>query len=640
MVLEHILTPGRIGSLELPNRLVFAPVAPRAALPDGTLSPEQEYYLLERAKGGVGLINIGHTFCWPEEKTGGNTGLWADSHKKAFAALCSKVHSLGSKLCIQLGGRGTRRADGNSMAPSSIAVGYEKGKPRAITVEEIEYFVENYGNAAMYARECGFDCAEIHAAHGKLVSLFLSPYSNRREDAYGGSLEKRTLFLRQIMADIQKKAGADFPIIVRYSADDMLEGGTTLAEGVEQAKIFEKAGAAAVHVSGGNQEKGWNTSFSYFFPSCCLLDYAAAVKKAVHIPVIAVGKIGDVFQGDRILAEGKADFIALGRPLVTDAYHLTKARAGQARSIRRCINCLNCFTFGSRKERIPLGITCTVNPDLFREAGFAPVPAATPRKVLVIGGGLAGMQAAATAAQRGHKVELHEAAPELGGQWLVAEHAAYKSDFRSLVPWLLHAMQDAGVEIKLNSRLSLADVQAINPDVVIVATGARPRDLSGVDGLDSTQVKLVQAMDVIMDKAADVGKRVVVLGGRYIGMEVAAKLAAQGRHVSLVEAFELGHGTESRLKGVYRNKLVENNVFIFDNSPLIRLTKNGADIAHRGSLLSLPCETLVLAIGTVPINEFQSLDTSKYEVHTIGDALKIGDALWSIRDGAEVGRQV
>lgn len=641
MTLEHLLQPGQIGGLEVPNRLVFAPIATRGAGPEGAMTPHLRRFYEERIKGGVGLVIMGHTYCWREEKTGGNMGLWSDEHIPPLAELTRFAHERNVCMAVELGGRGTRRPDGQSMAPSAMRFGFEPNVPREISVAELAFFVEHYGEAARRAREAGFDAVEIHAAHGKLVSLFLSAYSNRRTDAYGGSLEKRTLFARQIVEEIKKRAGSDFPVIFRYSADDMIEGGNTAEDGVEIARIMSRVGVDAFEVSAGNQEKGWNTSFSYFFPKMCLSDLPRPIGDATGKPVIAVGKIGDPLMAEHILESGKADFVSMGRPLIADPFLLLKAREGRYRDIKRCLYCLNCFTFDKRTAEIPLrGITCTVNPAVMREAEFDnPVPADPPRNIMVVGGGLAGMEAARVLAGRGHRVTLYEKDAELGGQWIVASRAEHKADFRTLVPWLTRTLVEAGVSVRTRTTVDRALLETEKPDVVVLATGAKPRDLR-VDRPAQGGPGVVQGMDVIMDRA-DAGRRVVVVGGRYIGMEAAEKLARQGHEVSLVEALDLGHGTINRLSGLYRNRLVEADVHLYPRSPLLRFTTTGVDVANNGSMLSLPCDTVVLAIGTAPVNDLTAdLNALGVEWHAIGDCKRIGDALYAIRDGALLGREL
>lgn len=448
---------------------------------------------------------------------------------------------------------------------------------------------------------------------------------------------------RQIVQAIRKQAGEDFPIIFRFSVDDMVEGGNTLEDGKQIARIMAAEGVDAFECSAGNQEKGWNTSFNYFFPRNCLAHLARPVGEASGKPVITVGKIHDPLAAELLLEEGAADFISLGRPFITDPELLIKAKEGRYRDIKRCIYCLNCFTYKSRKDRIPTpGITCTVNPAAMREAEFPkPEPAAEPRRILIAGGGLAGMEAAHTLAERGHHVDLYEKAEDLGGQWIVAGKATYKSDFRTLIPWMLNAMKEAGVHVHTGVEVNRALLEKERPDVVVLATGAVPRGLpAAVDRPAHGGPSVVQGMDVIMDRA-EVGDRVVVVGGRYIGMEVAIKLAKQGKDVSLLEAMEIGHGGIPRLVGIYRNEMVAAKVRFYPNSPLLRLNSEGVDAANNGSMLTLPCDTVVLAIGTVPVNNLvEDLEALGLEYHAIGDCRQIGDALYAIREGAQIGRKL
>ena len=638
MPLKKLLEPGYIGRVEIPNRLVFPPIQTRAA--DNGLTTERlNRFLVERAKGGAGLIIMQHSSCWPEAAMSHGLCLWDDNCIPALERTARSVHDAGAKLFIQLGGRGTRTENGTaSAAPSSIALSYESGRPREFTVEELQRYVVLFGEAARRSREAGLDGVEIHAAHGKMIGQFLSPYTNRRTDLYGGSTENRARFPGEILRSIKKHAGEDFPVIMRMSAVDYMEGGLTLEESTAQAVIFEAEGADAFHVSAGAQDKIWTVDLSYFFPHAPLVPYAEAIKKAVHRPVIAVGKIGDPWTAERILEEGRADFTALGRPLIADPHLLEKALDGRSGEIRRCMYCLNCETWNSRPELAERGIGCTVNASVLREEEFRPVRTTHPRHILIAGGGLAAMEAARTLAMRGHAVELHEKSGELGGQWLIASHGAHKSDFRTLIPWLIHEMEKYGVDIHTESTVDASMVQQGDFDEVVLATGATPRELR-VERMGAAP-QVVQGMDILMDRAA-AGSRVVVVGGRYIGMEAAVKLAREGRHVTLVEALDLGHGTISRLKGVYRNLLVENGVHIFDQTPVLRLVPGAVEAAHCRSLLTLPADTVVTAIGTVPCRKLhEELDSLSIRYHEIGDCSAIGDALRAIRSGAELGRRL
>ena len=370
-----------------------------------------------------------------------------------------------------------------------------------------------------------------------------------------------------------------------------------------------------------------------------MLDATAAVKAVCDIPVIAMSKLGEPALAEKTLEEGKADFICLGRPLLTDVRWLEKASAGDFASIRRCIGCLNCFTFNERQEIQPPRVSCTVNPELLREPSYDTlIPSTSPRHIVVVGGGLAGMECSRVLAGRGHKVTLLEKNAELGGQWIIASHSPHKNEEKTLIPWLRRELDKAGVDVRLNHEANVKSIAALDPDDIVIATGAEPKYLP-LD-VPAGGPNIVQGNDVIMDRAK-VGHRVVIIGGRYIGMECAVKLAKAGHHVSVVDAVEIGHGTNPRILGIYRNEMVENDVFLFPNSPVLRFMDYGVDIAHLNSMLSLKADTIVLAVGTRPVNGLASeLEQAGFSFHLIGDCKRIGDALYAMRDGADMGRQL
>ena len=552
-----------------------------------------------------------------------------------------RIKRHGARAALQIGARGTRTEGGaESIAPSAMRFGYEAKIPRELTVEEIEGFVRDFGQAARRAREAGFDAVLLHACTGKLLSMFMSPYSNRRTDCYGGTTENRMRFVLDALAAMKKEAGRDFPVMVRMSVDERLgERGVQTEEGVRMAAMLDAAGADGIQVMSGTQERIWNTSCGYFYPDAYAEGLNRPVRDAVNCALIAAGKLGNPDVAEAVLERGDADFISLGRPLLVDPFWPKKVLEGRYGEIRRCIGCLNCFTFASRKDIEPRGVSCTVNPGVLREPEFDMIsPAESRKRILVVGGGLAGMEAAAVLAARGHEVELHEAAEELGGQWIIASHAPYRKDYRSLVPWLEYRMRMSGVRVFLNSRVDADRLLRIAPGYVVLATGAEPRKLP----LSASRPEVVQGCDVIMDRVRP-GQRVVVVGGRYIGMESAVKLAETGRHVSIIDAGEIAQNTNPRLSGVYRDRLVELGVYMYPNTPLLGFTGDGVDAAHIGSLLHLPCDTVVLAIGTVSVKAPELEDAAARcgaGCRRIGDCRKIGDALYAIREGAELGREL
>lgn len=638
--IDKLLEPGRIGNVELKNRIIYSAMDLRWADGQGHMAPEAITSLLERAKHGVAMVTIPTLNAWQPAGVpfGKSLCLGDDAAIPALAQVIEKIHKYDCKAMVSIGARGTRIEGGVSAntGPSSMRFGYEAQIPRELSIEEIEQRVEWFGDAAKRAAAAGADIVDIHACTGKLVSMFLSPYSNHRTDAYGGSIEGRAKFLRDIIANMRKKAGPDFPLCVRLTVDDLLPGGIDLEEGKKIAAMIAPL-VDALQPSTGTQERIWNISCSYFMPYANMLAATAAIKKVVgDKPVIAMSKLGEPLQAEKALEERKADFISLGRPLLCDPRWLEKARAGAFAAIRRCIGCLNCFTFNDRKEIQPPRVSCTVNPELLREESMAELqPVKEPKNIVIVGGGLAGMESARVLAGRGHKVSLYEKGGKLGGQWLVASHSDHKNDQKTLIPWLARELEKNGVEVHLNREMTADELVDLGPDEIIIATGANPRALPLP--VPENGPKIIQGNDVIMDRA-EAGERVVVVGGRYVGMECAVKLARQGKHVSVVDAVGIGNGANPRILGIYRNQMVENGVYLYPDSPVLRIMDYGIDVAHLNSMLSLPADTIVLAIGTQPETKLaRELKDRGVPFHLAGDCKRIGDALYAMRDGAELG---
>lgn len=640
--MEKIFTSGQIGSVRLKNRVVMAPIQSRAADETGFATERLVQYLEERAKGGVGLIIMQHSFAWESAQLSHGLALWDDQYIPALAQVTEAVHKVEAKIAIQIGGRGIRQDSGMELvAPSPVRASWDNKIPRALTMQEIKTYVKYYGQAALRVKKAGFDLIEIHGAHGKLISQFLSPYTNRRTDQYGGTVENRARFAKEIIEEIKLVCGDDFPVIMRMNGSDYLEEGLTVEEAREQAKIFVAAGADALHISGGGQETNQYNDPPYMMADAVHLPVIRAIKRVVDVPVIAVGKISNLFLAEKILQDGDADFVALGRPLLADPYLVQKMQSGQPEQMKRCIHCLNCTTWGKRPQLRERGIGCTVNPSLLREREFARQmePAKIKKNVVVVGGGLAGMEAAKTLALRGHRVQLHEKEQELGGQWRAAAAPEANHSYRTLIPSLQAEMERAGVAVCLGSVVTKQSLEQLAPNYVVLATGATVKQLH-IPG-EKVAPQTVTGIDVLLGKETIVDKKVVVVGGRYIGMEVAAMLAEEGNHVSLVEAGEIGQNTISRLFTEMRNRMVAAGVFCYAMSPVLRFTATGVDIANGKTLLHLDADVIVLAVGTEPEQTLQKqLESSNFAFCTIGDCEHIGDALDAIAAGAEVGRRI
>jgi len=635
--------------------------------PDGSLKDEVADYYVERAKGGVGLIMGQTSTILPEAAAPMRSGNWDDKFLPGLCRVAKAIHQYDTKCAFQLTHHGRLLTQYRHMVPQGVEIRpiAPSAIPRLLTEiqiprtqdagivspwvadnepaeeaskEDIKRIVGGFVKAAGRVKRAGFDAVEIHGGHGYLISQFLSPLVNRRTDEYGGSTEKRARFACEVIEAVREKVGPDSPIIFRLSGSDFLEGGINIDEVVLQAPLFVEAGADALDVSASEQASiDWQYP-SYLFPPGPLVYLAERIKKAVKVPVITAGKLGDPLFAEEVLRQGKADFIAMGRPLLADPELANKAKEGRIEEIRRCIYCLNCFNFGAHPHILTQGLSCTVNPALLREKTFQLKHTAVSKKVMVIGGGPAGMEAARTLAERGHQVILYEKSDRLGGQWFIAcQQEQKKRDYPYLLNYLSRGLQKARVKVKLNIEVAPELVKEERPDVVVIATGATPVTL-GVPGAEGKNV--VQAQDVILGRV-EVGRKVVVVGGRNVGLEIADQLADQDKKVSLVTRRALGRGIERNVYLTLRNKLIEKGVQMFANSPVVEIREAGVYIAYEGDLVFLKSDNVVLAVGVKP--EKQLIETLKGlapEVYAIGDCVQPRDAMWAIREGAEVAREI
>ena len=635
-MIEQLLQPGQIGNMKLKNRIIYSAMSFHLPHNNGLLTQAEIDSLAYRAKQeySPGLITFPTLESRPPSPKGNNfcASIYNGETILAMRKAVQQVKINDCKAMAQCVGYGPK-----GLGPSDI-INTNTGTPvRALRVEEIKQYVEEVATSAKLLAEVGFDALELHACTGKFLSTFLSPYTNHRTDEYGGSTYNRARFVIEILQAMRKAVGDEIALIVRLGVDDFMgEDGLTIEEGKLIAQHIAPY-ADAIQPSVGCNEFKWTITPAYFYSPGYILPYTQTVKENVDVPIIAMGKLGDPVLAEQTVASGKADFVCLGRPLFVDPEWVTKAAKGQNTKILRCLGCVNCFMESARPEIVPSQRSCTLNPSLLREESFNTlVPAEEPKKILVVGGGLAGMEAAITLAKRGHAVSLCEKGEKLGGQWLVASHDKEKVEYRTVLPYKKQQLEDAGVEVKMNTVVDRAYLEEVKPDAVVLATGAVPKAIP--IGCTDHQYNVVQGNDVIMG-IAEVGQDVVVIGGRFIGMEAATLLAEQGKHVSLVDMAEIGQNCNPRLGGVYRNRLVETGVYQYPSCPVRRFTKTGVEITHMHLPLQLKADTIVFAVGTKPQNELKQVldDMGIFHVEA-GDCKRIGDALLAIRDGAEIGR--
>ncbi|UCF94040.1 MAG: FAD-dependent oxidoreductase [Desulfobacterales bacterium] len=638
--MEKLFSPFRIKNIELKNRIVMPGLASFLITNDGGITELAIEHYRRRASGGPAIVIMEACAVSPEGVVSVHQArIDHDRYIAGLAQIARVMEAEGTLPAVQLhhGGRQTsaKVIQRKPLAPSPIPCPTIRGEVEPLTVDGIEELVQKFGDAADRARQAGFELIEIHGAHGYLVNQFLSRVSNIREDAYGGDIAGRTRFAREIVAELRRRLGPDFPIAFKISAQEFVPKGLTVEESIEILKILAAAGVDAVQVSAGNDLTPEWISQPMFMPKACLAPAAAEIRKALNIPVMAVGRINDPFVAEEIIANGMADLVCIGRGLLADPDMPNKAREGRFDEIRTCIACNTCMQSIFRKGRIE----CLVNPMLGREKEMAFHPARKTKKVMVVGGGPGGLNVAWVAARRGHDVHVYEQRPELGGQLVPGSAPGHKRELRTLIRFQEKQIEQFGVKCHLNHRVTVADIEAVNPDVVVLATGSLPL-MPKVAGIDK---EIVITYDDVLNDNAPPWKRTVVIGGGPTGCELALHLAEYGCAVTLVEMLpKIGRDLEAMTKKVLLQKLREHRVQIMTETRLTAVEDNGVMVVDRDNQkLFIEAEKVVIAIGTRPDKRlFDQIKSLGYEIHQIGDCLEPRTAKAAIYDSAVLGRSI
>ena len=632
-----LFTPLRIGSLELKNRIVMAPMATHYADETGTVTERLRNYYAERARGGAGLITIESGYIHPLGRGGTRRmGLHEDRLIPGLKGLVDVVHAEGAKICSLLHHAGRQVNVKNTggqypVSASSLPAGMEAVVPRTLKIPEIEELVEAFGQGARRSLAAGFDAILIHAAHGYLIHQFLSPLSNIRRDRYGGTFSRRLRFLQEIVLRCQESVGKDFPLMVRISASEFIPGGITLKDGQKIARRLEEWGVKAIHVSGGTHDTVEMEIQPMAIPRGCLVHLAEEVKKAVHIPVGTVGRIVDPKMAEEILQQGKADLIAMARALLADPEFPKKTEEGRSEDIRPCIACLQ----GCRDHLYQgLPITCLVNPQAGMEMEYSIKPAGKRKKVLIIGGGPSGMEAARVAALRGHEVILAEKQNHLGGQFHLASLPDAKGEIRVYLDYLSGQLKKLGVKIQLNQEITLEKLKEAMADAVILAAGGFPL-IPAVMGIDRKNV--FTAWDALLHPEK-VGGKVVMIGGGSVGAETAEFLLDHKKDVTLLEMLpDIAADAEKVNRKVLLRRLGEKGAKIRVLTRVTAILAEGVEVEFGGRKEILAADTIVLAAGTQPNDELEAtLRAMSVEFYKIGDCAKPRKAIDAIHEGFQV----
>lgn len=633
---SKLLEPIHIGKVELRNRIVMPGMGTNLANPDGTVSDRLRNYYEERARGGAGLIIIEVASIHPSGRGGPNMlGLDRDEFIPGLKTLVDAMHRHGAKISIQPFHAGRQTSPiltgGELVAPSPIPCPVSRVTPRELTIAEVEQMVERFAQAARRAKEAGFDLIEVHGAHGYLLCQFLSPNSNKRTDKYGGDLPNRMRFVLEVVARIKQVVGGDFPLTFRLSGDEYVPGGLTLEETPLIARRMQEAGINCISVSAGCYGAMHMISAPSTMPRGCLVPAAETIKRAVNVPVIVASRINDPLLAEQILQEGKADLVAMGRGLLADSELPNKLRLGRLEDVRMCTACQNCF------DNVMAGgdMICQVNAAVGREAESVITPATKPRRILVAGGGPAGMELARVAALRGHRVTLYEKTKELGGQMLLAAIPPYREETANATNFLRGQMSRLGVEVRLGQKVTPDVVAQAKPDVVVIATGSRPTipDIPG-----ARQDHVMTAADVIASKR-NTGQKVVVIGGGYLGCDTALLLAHQGKKVTIVEQEKrISHDTGRITREVFAIKLREFGVKVELNTTVEEITAKGLKVSKDGQSHLTEADSVVIATGAEPDVELaDQLKGTAPEVIRIGDCTQPRHIIDAIHDGYRVG---
>jgi 2,4-dienoyl-CoA reductase (NADPH2) len=701
---RHLLSPGRIGRLELRNRLVLAPMGSFLAGEDGHISERHKRFYEERARGGVGLVTTEVVAVdWPRGAAmTRQLGLSDDAFIPGLRDLTQRVHAHGAKISVQLQHAGKIStkdlADGRPLSVPSKDVHAMEGVLEDLTQAEFAAITSNYGpmdpanlfreldepeilrivgcfaTAAERAQRAGFDAVEIHAGHGYLIQEFLSPHTNHRRDRWGGALENRARLLVEVIRETRRLTGPDFAIWCRIDGEEFgVPDGMTREDALAAGRLAVEAGADALHVTRYGGGSGIGFAAMIVHEKGELLPYAAAMRRATGVPIIAVGRISPE-DAEHAIASGQADFVAMARQHLAEPELANKLAAGRRDEVRPCVHCYTCV--GQIFVNEPF--KCAVNPACGQEADWEIVPAAVPRHILVVGGGPAGMEAARVAALRGHRVTLLEKERHLGGTNFFSS-LVYEPN--GLLPrWLETSLRKAGVAIQLGVEATPARVRSFAADAVVVAVGAR-REPSKLPGAELPQVLSGDALRALLgggreasralspaqralvglgrrlfdlaehpDRARELskrwmplGRRVAVVGGGLVGLELAEFLVERGRHVTVLEegpAFAPQMAIPRRWRTLH--VLREHGAELLLGVSLTRFTGRGVEFeTSAGEKRTLAADHVLLATGIVPDHRLaDALAGSGLEVHVVGDAASVSYLEGAIWSGARLGREL
>jgi len=635
----RLFSPLTLHTMTLKNRVVMPPMCTDYATIGGAVTDRLIEYYTTRARGGVGLIDVEFAYVHPAGKVFEHMlGIYDDKLMPGLRRLTDSVHQGGAKIIIQIahgGRRGHSDITGlTPVAPSPIPR-LNGETPKELSLAEIEDLIQAFILAAARARKAGFDGVMIHMAHAYLLQQFLSPFSNARTDRYGGDLEGRARFPLEIVKGVRRELGDDYPVTCRLCGDEFLKGGFDLAQSIQVAKMLEANGVNAIEVSAGAHETGQVITAPPYYPMGFLSPLSEGIKKAVGIPVGIVGRIHTPDTAEQLLEQGKADLIAVGRGLIADPEWPKKAQEGRPETIRPCISCnQGC----SDRMYFQKDISCTVNPAVGREGTFPMEPARRRKKVLILGGGPGGLEAALVAAKRGHTVQLYEKKEELGGQLNIASVPPAKEKIREFKEFLIREIKGLPIKV-VHGKLDAKTLRKISPDLLVVAVGGKPKAMEGPGFEDR---KVVSAWEVLSGERT-VGKRVVIIGGGQVGLETAHFLLGEEKEITVLEMLKrTGEDMSPRARKLILEKLIQGGVEILTESKALSIEKGDLVFDRAGLVEKMKgMDSIIIAVGTDSQDEeIPGLGKSRIPLRRIGDAAAPRKLFDAIHEGYQAGIEI
>lgn len=630
MPYNNLFKPILINNTEINNRIVLPAVEMGFGGLDGSVTNDVIDFYVSRARGGVGLIIVGAAFIDISSRIHPYALLIDDDMLiEGYKNLINKIKEYGTKTLLQIMHYGpmapSHLTGGLPLAPSKIPSKLTGEQPKELTKEEIKDLEIKFGDAAYRAYKAGFDGVEIHAGVGSLISRFLSPVTNKREDEYGGDINSRTRFLLEIINEIKRRVPKNFILGCRISAEDWLNGGNTLEDTKIIVKKLEDEGLHYINIV-----LGWHESprplISREVPQGGYIQYAYKIKKVVSIPVIGGIRVKWPDLADKLIGEGKIDMVFLGRALIADPEWPLKAREGRVKEIRPCIACLNCLSRIFEESRVE----CTVNPRLTME--LSKVPRSTkPKNILIIGAGPAGLEAAINLAYKGHNVTVVDKRGFIGGTINIASKPPYKAELLDLIRYYETMLRKYNVKVILNNEVDLNFVNKIKPDIIILASGA----ILQMPNIPGIELPHVLTATKVLEEDITLKGEVAIIGGGGVGLDVADYLSDKGVKPYIIEMLpRVGLDIPRAARWIQIVRLKSMGVNIYTNTKLMEIKKNHIIVRVNNDIRKIKADHVIIATGMTPNNQLvKELREAGYRVFTVGDCKKPARILDAIKDG-------